>query len=119
MKNRFLGALAMLAAFSGVAQSSKINDVASFNLRNASAIMDKNKNVDGYYFFYVGDKLKKGDREFTIQMLDQNLVEVARKNHIDNKYTYLMESSFNNQAMNRSTPRPKPPSWSPSASPSP
>ena len=99
MKNKIIGALTLLLAISASAQSSKISDVATFKMRNASAIMDKNNNVDGYYFFYVGDKLKKGNREFTIQIMDQNLVEVARKNHVDNKNTFLMESSFNNQAM--------------------
>ncbi|OWP75524.1 DUF6770 family protein, partial [Flavobacterium oreochromis] len=48
---------------------------------------------------YIVDKLKKGDREFAIQILDKNLNEVAKKTYIDNKDTFLMKSGFNNQAM--------------------
>ncbi len=80
-------------------QTSKINEVNTFVLRNSGAILDKNKDVDGYYFFYMMDKLKKGKREFAIQLLDKNLVEVAKKTYIDDKNTFLMKSSFNNQGM--------------------
>ena len=37
--------------------------------------------------------------EFAIQILDKNLIEVAKKSYIDNKNTFLMKTSFNNQAM--------------------
>ncbi len=99
MKNKIL--LILLTAFTlvGYSQTSKINSVNTFVVRNAGPIIDKNKDVDGYYFYYVMDKLKKGDREFAIQILDKNLVEVAKKSYVDNKYTFLMKSSFNNQAM--------------------
>lgn len=80
-------------------QIGKIANVSNFSLRNSGAILDKNKDVDGYYFYYVVDKLKKGEREFAIQILDKNLNEVAKKSYVDNKNTFLMKSSFNNQAM--------------------
>ena len=99
MKNNFLLSLITLIAFSCYSQTGKINSVDNFILRNSGAILDKNKDVDGYYFYYIVDKLKKGDREFAIQILDKNLVEVAKKTYVDNKYTFLMKSSFNNQAM--------------------
>lgn len=80
-------------------QTNKIEQVNTFIVKNSGSILDKEKDVDGYYFFYELDKLKKGDREFAIQILDKNLVEVAKKKYIDNKNTFLMKSSFNNQAM--------------------
>lgn len=82
-----------------LAQTKKINEVNTFTSKNSGVILNKEKDVDGYYFFYEVDKLKKGDREFAIQILDNNLVEVAKKTYINNKNTFLMKSSFNNQAM--------------------
>lgn len=61
--------------------------------------MDKNKDVDGYYFYYEVDKLKKGKREYAIKMLDNNLNEIATKSYIDDKNTILAQSKFNNQAL--------------------
>jgi hypothetical protein len=80
-------------------QISKIDGVSNFSLRNAGPILDKNHDVDGYYFYYVVDKLKKKENEFAIQILDKNLNEVAKKTYVDDKNTFLMKSSFNNQAM--------------------
>ncbi len=88
-----------LAALNGFAQTGKISNVNAFEMRNAGSIMDKNNDVDGYYFYYLVDKLKKGEREFAIQIMDKNLNEVATKTYVDNKNTFLMKSSFNNQAM--------------------
>ena len=98
MKTKLL-LLVVLSSFSCLAQVDKISGVNNFSLRNSGTIVDKNNDVDGYYFYYIVDKLKKGDREFAIQILDKNLVEVAKKSFVDNKYTFLMKSSFNNQAM--------------------
>ena len=88
-----------LISLIGYSQDAKVHGVNTFSLRNSGTILDKNKDVDGYYFFYKVDKLKKGDVEFAIKILDKNLVEVAQKSYIDNKNTFLMKSSFNNQAM--------------------
>ncbi|MGX7667977.1 DUF6770 family protein [Flavobacterium pedocola] len=99
MRNKILLILLTALTLSGYAQTSKIDGVNTFVLRNSGAILDKNKDVDGYYFYYIVDKLKKGDREFAIQILDKNLNEVAKKSYVDNKHTFLMKSSFNNQAM--------------------
>lgn len=89
----------LLTTTFALAQTKKINEVNTFALKNSGAIFDKEKDVDGYYFFYELDKLKKGDSEFAIQILDKNLVEVAKKTYINNKNTFLMKSSFNNQSM--------------------
>ena len=98
MKTKILLLLTIIS-LSGFSQIGKINGVNTFNVRNAGPILDKNNDVDGYYFYYVVDKLKKGENEFAIQILDKNLVEVAKKSYVDNKNTFLMKSSFNNQSM--------------------
>jgi len=99
MRKKLLFAFLTVFTLTCYSQSSKINDVNNFILRNSGSILDKNNDVDGYYFYYIVDKLKKGDREFAIQILDKNLNEVAKKSYVDNKNTFLMKSSFNNQAM--------------------
>jgi len=91
--------LICLAANLSFAQTKKIDQVNTFKVKNSGSILNKEKDVDGYYFFYELDKLKKGDREFAIKILDKNLTEVAQKTYIDNKNTFLMTSSFNNQQM--------------------
>ncbi|MDI9309177.1 MAG: hypothetical protein QM535_03080 [Limnohabitans sp.] len=99
MKHVFFGILAIVLSLNSYGQSTKITGINNFALRNSGAIFDKNKDVDGYFFYYVVDRLKKGENEFAIQILDKNLNEVAKKTYVDNKYTFLMKSSFNNQAM--------------------
>lgn len=98
MKTKILLLLAFIS-LTGYSQIGKIDGVSDFSVRNSGPILDKNNDVDGYYFFYILDKLKKGNREFSIQILDKNLVEVANKSYVDNKNTFLMKSSFNSQAM--------------------
>lgn len=98
MKKTSTFLLICLAASMTFAQTKNIDNVNdTFKVKNSGAILNKDSDVDGYYFFYELDKLKKGDREFAIQILDKNLNEVAQKNYIDNKNTFLMKSSFNNQ----------------------
>lgn len=91
--------LLFLAANLTFAQTKKIDEVNTFKIKNSGAILNKENDVDGYYFFYELDKLKKGDREFAIKILDKNLTEVAQKTYVDNKNTFLMKSTFNNQQM--------------------
>ena len=58
MKTKLVVLLTFLT-FNLFAQISKIEGINTFALKNAGAILDKNKDVDGYYFYYVVDKLKK------------------------------------------------------------
>lgn len=99
MKKTTLLLLFCLTANFIFAQTKKIDEVNTFKIKNSGAILNNEKDVDGYYFFYEIDKLKKGDREFAIKILDKNLTEVAQKKYVDNKNTFLMKSSFNNQQM--------------------
>jgi hypothetical protein len=92
-------AFAVLATGLTFAQSKKIASVNNFAIRNAGTIKDKSYNVDGYYFFYAVDKLKKGQLEYNIDILDNNLTPVAQKTYVDDKSTVIMSSAYNNQAM--------------------
>lgn len=99
MKNTFTLLFACLCMISINAQEKSLNEITSFKIKNSGALMDKNNDVDGYYFYYQVDKLKKGMREYAIKMLDNNLNDIATKSYIDNKKTVLADSKFNNQAL--------------------
>lgn len=81
------------------AQEKTLNEITSFKIKNSGAFMDMNNDVDGYYFYYQVDKLKKGKREYAIKMLDNNLNDIATKSYIDDKRVHMLESGFNNQAL--------------------
>ena len=93
--------LAALCFFNliGKAQEKTLNDILEFKIKNTGAFIDKDKDVDGYYFYYEIDKLSKGEREYAIKILDNDLNETATKSYIDKKNTYLADSKFNNQAL--------------------
>ncbi|MCH4553172.1 DUF6770 family protein [Aestuariibaculum lutulentum] len=83
----------------GNAQEKTLNEIALFEIKNSGAFIDKNKDVDGYYFYYEVDKLSKDEREYAIKMLDNNLNEIGTKSYVDQKNTYLADSKFNNHAL--------------------
>jgi len=91
--------LVLLVTGLSFAQSKTIDAVNNFSIRNSGAIKDKNYNVDGYYFFYAVDKLKKGQLEYNIEILDNSLTSVAKKTYVDDRSTILMSSAYNNQGM--------------------
>lgn len=99
MNKFYISVLAVCCCFGAIAQSKKINEITEFKLRNSGAIMTKENSVNGYYFFYLIDKLKKGEAEYGIKILDNNLNEVALKKHVASKHLYLMETKFNNDAL--------------------
>ncbi len=99
MKNNFLFFCLLLVSSSLFAQEKILNELATFKVKNSGTMLDTNNDVDGYYFFYEADKLKKGKREFAIKLLDANLNDVASKSYIDDKRTSLMEGKFNNQEL--------------------
>lgn len=82
-----------------LAQQKSLDNITSFKIKNSGALTDVKNDVDGYYFFYEVDKLKKGMREYAIKLLDKNLNEIATKSYTDNKNTILAQSKFNNQAL--------------------
>lgn len=99
MKKLFFIALVSAVCFSAYAQQKSLNEITSFKIRNSGSFIDNNNDVDGYYFYYEVDKLKKGKREYAIKMLDNNLNDIATKSYIDDKNTVLVQSKFNNQSL--------------------
>lgn len=93
--------LTIICLFSkvGIAQQKSLDEITSFKIRNSGSFIDENKDVDGYYFYYEVDKLKKGKREYAIKMMDNNLNDIATKSYIDDKNTFLAQSKFNNQSL--------------------
>lgn len=91
--------LCVLSIGSAFAQEKSLTEITEFRTKNSGSFMDKNNDVDGYYFFYEVDKLKKGQREYAIKMLDNNLNDIATKSYVDDKNTILADSKFNNQAL--------------------
>ena len=86
-----------LTYFASFAQSKTLDNITSFSLRNSGSILNDNENIEGYYFFYKVDKLKKGKREFAIQILDKDLNVIATKSIIGGKYMNLVSSDYNNK----------------------
>lgn len=91
--------LVCLVVLNVSAQEKTLNEITSFKIKNSGAFMDANNDVDGYFFYYLVDKLKKGKREYAIKMLDNNLNDIATKSYIDDKRVHLLGSGFNNQAL--------------------
>lgn len=99
MKKLLILACLFALSISLNAQEKTLNEITSFKIKNSGALMDKNNDVDGYFFYYEIDKLKKGKREYAIKMLDNNLNDIATKSYIDEKHTILADSKFNNQGL--------------------
>ncbi|WP_452600371.1 DUF6770 family protein [Pontimicrobium sp. MEBiC01747] len=99
MKKFLIVVILCFLSVSNYGQEKLLNEITSFKIKNSGTFMDKNNDVDGYYFYYEVDKLKKGKREYAINMLDNNLNEIATKSYIGNKGDILIESKFNNQSL--------------------
>jgi len=99
MKKIIIVLLIGLIGITTSAQEHTLDKITRFKVRNSGALMDKENDVDGYYFFYKVDKLKKGQREFAIRILDNNLNEIAKKSIIAHKRTILAEGKYNNHKL--------------------
>ncbi len=86
--------LLMAFSFTGFSQTNSIEDVTSVSLNNVGAIQGEN-GVAGYYMFYETDKIDKKTRAYSLQILDNNLEEVARKKIRGKPNTDLVEAAFN------------------------
>ncbi len=80
------------------AQKTSFNDVMRVKLRNMGPII-KDKQVNGYYLFYKVDKVDRKTNSYKLQILDQNLESIATKKINDTKYLYLLEGSYNGNAI--------------------
>lgn len=79
-------------------QEKIISQVGGFRLKN-SGVIKTDENISGYFNFYKVDKLKKGQVEYAINIIDENLNDIATKSFICDKNTSLKESSYNNQSL--------------------
>lgn len=91
--------ICLFVSTSYYAQERELTGIASFDLINSGALMDKKNNVDGYYFFFQADKLKHKKREYAIRMMDNNLNDIATKSYIGDKGLSVLTTKFNNQAL--------------------
>ncbi|CAM1345541.1 DUF6770 family protein [Tenacibaculum amylolyticum] len=89
----------LIGVYTISAQVKTIENMVKFGVQNSGAFLDEANDVDGYYFFYQVDKLKKGMREYAINILDKNLNDIALKKIVASKKTSLVAKAFNNEAI--------------------
>lgn len=80
------------------AQTKSFTDVLKIRLRSATYIK-KNGDITGYAFFYMVDKLAKGQNSYVIRILDANLTEIANHDLVESKNIVLAESSYDNNSL--------------------
>lgn len=99
MKNMILGVLASTFFIPVHAQvKTGLENVSTISLRN-SGVIKKQNDIRGYYFFYESDKIDKNTREYTLQVLDENL-NAARPTKLTlDKKTALLESATNESSV--------------------
>ncbi len=76
------------------AQKMSIDNVYKVQLQNSGAIKEA-KEVKGYFFFYVSDKIDKKTNEYTLKITDAKLNKLKDIKFEDNKDISILESSFN------------------------
>lgn len=97
MKKLFLLIITLLTVTTSFSQSKVLDGIVDFKIKNTGAIVDINKDVDGYFLFYEIDKISRKERQYAINLLDKNLNDVATKKFTETKQTKLLSSAFNNQ----------------------
>lgn len=75
-----------------------LENVTTISLRNSGAIKKQNE-VRGYYFFYESDKIDRNTREYTLQVLDENLNAAKPVKLMLDKKTALLESATNESSV--------------------
>ncbi len=96
---KLLYVLLFVGTYMVSAQSKTIDNMVKFKVKDSGSFLDDANDVDGYYFFYEVDKLKKGMREFAVNILDKNLNDVALKKFVASKRVVLVGNAFNNEAI--------------------
>lgn len=76
------------------AQSNSIEDILSIRLHDIGAIKNGNT-LNGYYLFYEIDQIDKKKRSYNLEILDENLEQVAKKKINQNVGIELVEAAFN------------------------
>lgn len=96
IKKSIAGACLCIAfSLAGSAQvKTGLENVNTISLRNVGAIKKQN-DIRGYYFFYESDKIDKKTREYTLQVLDENLNAAKPTKLVLDKNVALIESATN------------------------
>src|SRR4051812_4947941 len=81
------------------AQATKsVDKVVTAYMKNTGVIME-NRQVKGYFLFFMSDKKDKNTNEYTLQILDQNLNKVKDIVFADSKNVSLAEAKYNQNSM--------------------
>ena len=91
----FIGlCLTIFTTKDSVAQTATIEDVFSIRLRSSGIIRD-NDGIKGYYFFYKKEKVDRKTNTYILQIIDENLNEVAKKEITDTRQLVLQSGTYN------------------------
>ncbi|CAL2076015.1 conserved exported hypothetical protein [Tenacibaculum sp. 190524A05c] len=96
---KLLYVLLFVGTYMVSAQSKTIENMVKFKVKDSGSFINDANDVDGYYFFYEVDKLKKGMREYAVQILDKNLNDIALKKFVASKRSVMVANAFNNDAI--------------------
>ena len=88
----------MLSSVAVFGQNQTLEDVGRNSLRNSGTIVDGNF-IKGYYFFYYSEKVNRKTANYQIVIFDENLKELASESVTESKNTYLLEASYNGEAI--------------------
>lgn len=97
MKHKLITILALTFLLFSYSQNRTISNMVNFKMENSGAIVNEENNIKGYYIFYEVDKINRKEREFAVNLIDQNLNELALKKFVATKNTLLIGSAFNNE----------------------
>lgn len=95
----FIGlCLTIFTTKNSIAQTATIEDVFSIRLRSSGIIKD-NDGIKGYYFFYKKEKVDRKTNTYILQIIDENLNEVAKKEITDTKQLILQSGTYNGEVI--------------------
>ena len=96
MKRLLCVTVVVLFTTSAFTQSRNFLDITKLDMQN-SGVITKERDVIGYYMFYSIGKVKKGQRNFALRILDENLNDVNSITFLDSKTQNLQGGLFNGE----------------------
>lgn len=98
MKKLILLLVLLSTAFS-IAQTKLFENLPNYKETKFITMMDENNSVKGYFVFYEGERLKKNQQEYLLEILDPDLNSVLVKKYIDSKFLLLKDAKFNQKEL--------------------
>ncbi|MBC7485607.1 MAG: hypothetical protein H7282_02505 [Cytophagaceae bacterium] len=80
------------------AQNLKLDNILNIQLKNTGEILSEEKNVIGYFFFYLVDSKDKVNNTYILKVTDENLREINSLDLIKPRATALVEANYNGNA---------------------